>query len=58
MNTRRGRIVEQLGDLADLHRRIFEHLPGDLEAALINELLEANAKGVEVTIQRAAVHSE
>src|SRR5947207_15794281 len=51
-------IVEQRSDLAHLHRGVYEHLPGYLEAALVHEFLEAGAQGIQTTIQRAAVHRE
>ena len=56
-HARRG-VAERVGDLAHLDRRIFQHLPGALEARLVQELLEGHAESVEAAIQRAAVHPE
>ena len=51
-------VVEQRSDPAHLHRRVFEHLPGYLEAALVHEFLEAGAEGIQPAIQRATVDRE
>ena len=58
VNTPGRCVAEHLRDLADLYRRVFEHLPGDLETRFLHKLLEANAESIESSIQGAAVHPE
>ena len=51
-------IAKGLGDLTYLRRRILQHLPGDLEARLLEELLEADTGRIEPAIQGATVHPD
>ena len=49
-------IIEHGRDVAYVHRRILQHLPGDLEASRVRKLLEARAEVFQAPIQRAGVH--
>ncbi len=55
--TRAG-VAQRRSDLADLERRVVEQLPGDLETAFVDKLMETSSGSLQSSTQRANVQRE